>query len=97
MNKNAEDKQLKSGLDCHVAIAPCNDGQLNDVSTYFDQIDSSRVDFSLPSILIYVKTFYMKGYKNEQTKSNHKKIAQQNLEQINFKQPSVLVCQLLHL
>ena len=62
MNKNAEDKQLKSGLDCHVAIAPRNDGQLNDVSTYFDQIDwenllnkkdtsasnSSRVDFSQP-------------------------------------------------
>ncbi len=39
MNKNAEDKQLKSGPDCHVAIAPRNDGQLNDVSTYFDQID----------------------------------------------------------
>ena len=43
MNKNAEDKQLKSGLDCHVAIAPRNDRQLNDVSTYFDQIDFDKL------------------------------------------------------
>ena len=51
--KNSERKS-NNELDCHVAIAPRNDGQLNDVSTYFDQIDfdklpnSSRVDFSQP-------------------------------------------------
>ena len=38
-----EDKQLKSGPDCHVAIAPRNDRQFNDVSTYFDQIDFDKL------------------------------------------------------
>ena len=38
MYENSEIKSINQ-LDCHVAIAPRNDGQLNDVSTYFGKID----------------------------------------------------------